>query len=72
MRTSKRIVVNNAVHFGQPCLEGTRIPVYCVLELVQANVSFNEIVTKYYPDITVEDIKTCVGSAGSSVDQTPG
>jgi len=31
-----------------------------VLELVQAGIPFEEIVTKYYPDITIEDIKACV------------
>jgi len=31
-----------------------------VLELVQAGISFDEIVTRYYPDITVEDVKACV------------
>lgn len=55
-----RIVVDPQVHFGQPCIAGTRIPVYCVLELVEAGIPFNEIVTQYYPDITVEDVKACI------------
>lgn len=55
----RRIVIDNKVHFGQPCIAGTRIPVYCVLELIQAGVSFQEIVEKYYPDITIEDVKAC-------------
>ena len=32
----------------------------CVLELVQAGISFDEIVEKYYPDITFDDIKACI------------
>jgi len=56
----ERIVIEPQVHFGQPCIAGTRIPVYAVLELVQAGISFDEIVNKYYPDITIEDIKACV------------
>lgn len=55
-----RITIDPAVHFGQPCIAGTRIPVYCVLELVQAGIPFQEIVTRYYPDITVEDVQACV------------
>lgn len=58
--TKERIVIDPQVHFGQPCITGTRIPVYCVLELIQAGIPFDEIVKKYYPDITVEDIKACV------------
>jgi len=30
------------------------------LELVQAGIPFEEIVTKYYPDLTIEDVKACV------------
>ncbi|MBI1742905.1 DUF433 domain-containing protein [Candidatus Acetothermia bacterium] len=55
-----RIVVDSQIHFGQPCVAGTRIPVYCVLELVQAGISFEDIVSKYYPDITIDDVKACV------------
>ncbi len=55
-----RISVDTTVHFGQPCIAGTRIPVYCILELVQEGIPFDEIVRKYYPDITVEDVKACV------------
>lgn len=58
--TIERITIDPHVHFGQPCIAGTRIPVYCVLELVQAGIPFEEITSKYYPDITVEDVKACV------------
>ena len=58
--TSERIVIDSAIHFGQPCISGTRIPVYCVLELVQNGITFEEIITKYYPDITIEDVKACI------------
>lgn len=62
-----RISIDTTVHFGQPCIAGTRIPVYCVLELVQEGVPFDEIVRKYYPDITVEDVKACVQYATALV-----
>jgi len=55
-----RITVDTKVHFGQPCIAGTRIPVYAVLELVQAGIPFEEIVSRYYPDLTVEDVKACI------------
>lgn len=62
-----RISVDTTVHFGQPCIAGTRIPVYCVLELVQEGIPFEQIVQKYYPDITVEDVKACVQYATTLV-----
>jgi uncharacterized protein (DUF433 family) len=55
----RRIVIDPNVHFGKPCIAGTRIPVENVLELIQENISFTEIVERYYPDIEIEDIKAC-------------
>ena len=63
----ERIVVDPKVHFGQPCVRGTRVPVYCVLELVQDGIAFQEIVDRYYPDLTVEDVKACVEYATALV-----
>ena len=40
---------------------------YCVLELVQQGIPFDEIVRKYYPDITIEDVKACVQYATALV-----
>lgn len=63
----RRIAIDTNVHFGLPCIAGTRIPVYCILELVQEGISFDEIVQRYYPDITVEDVKACVEYATALV-----
>lgn len=57
---NNRITIDGEVHFGRPCIAGTRIPVYCILELVRAGIPFDDIVGKYYPDITIEDVKACV------------
>ena len=55
-----RILVDTKVHFGKPCVAGSRIPVENVLELVQENIPFQEIISKYYPDLEIDDIKACV------------
>lgn len=55
-----RITVDTAVHFGKPCVAGTRIPVENVLELVQEGISFQEIIETYYPDLSLEDVRACV------------
>jgi uncharacterized protein (DUF433 family) len=56
----KRIIIDSKIHFGKPCMVGTRIPVENVLELVQEGISFKKIIEDYYPDLGVEDIKACV------------
>jgi uncharacterized protein (DUF433 family) len=56
----ERIVVNPNLHFGKPCLAGTRITVQNVLELVKEGVPFSEIIEDYYPDLEIEDIQACV------------
>ena len=57
---NKRISVNPNIHFGKPCIAGTRIPVQDILELVREGVSFEKIVVDYYPDIKGEDIQACI------------
>jgi uncharacterized protein (DUF433 family) len=59
MDYKKRIVTDQKIHFGKPCIAGTRITVENVLELIQENISFKEIIEKYYPDLDIEDIKAC-------------
>lgn len=56
----ERIEVNSNVHFGKPCITGTRITVQSVLELVREGLSFPAIIKDYYPDLKVEDIQACI------------
>ena len=56
----ERIEVNPNIHFGKPCVAGTRIPVLSVLELVSEGLSFEEIIQDYYPDLQTEDVRACV------------
>ena len=56
----ERIAVNPNVHFGKPCVAGTRVPVLSVLELVSEGLSFETIVRDYYPDLQIEDVRACV------------
>jgi uncharacterized protein (DUF433 family) len=59
---SKRIAVSSDIHFGKPCVAGTRITVRDVLELVREGIEFNQIVTDYYPDLSVDDVRACLNS----------
>ena len=55
-----RIILDPKVHFGKPCIAGTRIKVEDVLELVEEGIPFAEIVDKYFTDLSIDDIKVCV------------
>jgi uncharacterized protein (DUF433 family) len=55
----ERIIIDPRIHFGKPCVAGTRIPVESVLELIQEGIPFEEIVRTYYPDLEIEDVKAC-------------
>jgi small subunit ribosomal protein S13 len=51
-----RIEIRPGVHFGKPCVSGTRIPVQDVLELIRDGIPFDRIIRDYYPDLTDEDL----------------
>ena len=55
----ERIIIDPEIHFGKPCIAGSRIAVENVLELIQEGIHFDEIIKKYYPDLTIEDVKAC-------------
>jgi len=56
----ERISVSPQVHFGKPCVAGTRISVQSVLELVREGLSFSQIIQDYYPDLETDDIRACI------------
>ena len=55
-----RIQVSPEIHFGKPCVAGTRISVQAVLELVREAIPFESIIQDYYPDLKMEDIQACI------------
>lgn len=55
-----RISVDPLVHFGKPCVAGTRIPIQNILELVREGIPFSQIIADYYPDLVDDDIRACV------------
>jgi uncharacterized protein (DUF433 family) len=57
---SDRITAHPEIHFGRPCVAGTRITVENVLELVREGIPFAEIVRDYYPELSVDDVRACV------------
>jgi uncharacterized protein (DUF433 family) len=65
---TSKIERNPNIHFGKPCIAGTRIPVLDVLELVGEGISFDSIVKDYYPDLSRDDVRACVRYAIEVVD----
>ena len=56
----ERIAINPNIHFGKPCVRGTRITVQNILELVSEGNSFDKIIRDYYPELDITDIQACV------------
>mgnify|MGYP001587372612 FL=1 len=54
-----RISIDRNIMHGKPCIKGTRIPVYLILDLLAGGSTIKEILDDY-PDITEEDIRACV------------
>ncbi len=51
-----RIEINPHILGGKPVIKGTRIPVYLILELLQADYDFEKILDAY-PTLEREDIR---------------
>ena len=66
-----RIVVDSQIHFGKPCIAGTRITVQSVLELLNEGLSFDTIIQDYYTNLEIEDIKACLRYAIALIASEP-
>ena len=64
MNWQGRISVNSGVRSGKPCVKGTRITVYDVLEYLAGGMSEDQILADF-PDLTREDIRACLAFAAA-------
>jgi uncharacterized protein (DUF433 family) len=60
----ERISVNPAVRSGKPCIKGTRIAVYDVLEYLAGGMTEDQILVDF-PDLTRDDIRACLAFAAA-------
>jgi len=65
--TAKRIVTNPKVLQGKPVIEGTRISVAFVLELLAAGMDVDAVHDEY-PELTREDILAAINYARQVVE----
>ena len=64
MRWQDRITVTPGVRSGKPCIRGTRITVYDVLEYLAGGMTEAQILADF-PDLIAEDIRACLAFAAT-------
>lgn len=63
-----RISIDPKVCHGKPCIKGTRVPVFVILDALAAGMSYKEI-SEDYPPITNDDIKAALYYAALLADE---
>jgi len=66
-----RIASDPRICSGKPCIKGTRIPVYLILDLLAAGEDFDGI-KRAYPNIEDADIKACIRYAAILTEEEAG
>jgi uncharacterized protein (DUF433 family) len=64
MKLPRRIEAKPDVMMGKPCIKGTRIPVYLVLQKMAAGERAEQLLDAY-PQLTSEDLSACLEYAAS-------
>lgn len=63
----ERISVDTRICHAKPVIRGTRIMVWQILDLVENGLTFDEIISNYFPHINKKDIKACIQYANQLV-----
>ncbi len=64
MTWQERITVTPGVRSGKPCVKGTRITVYDVLEYLAGGMTEEEILSDF-PDLVLDDIRAVLAFAAA-------
>lgn len=62
----QRIVFDESILNGKPCIQGTRISVEMILEWIASGASRDEIV-KSYPQLTAGDVEEALQYAAQTI-----
>ncbi|MGF3522069.1 MAG: DUF433 domain-containing protein [Candidatus Bathyarchaeia archaeon] len=57
--TLNRITIDPNILAGKPVINGTRIPVYLIIELIAAGLTTKDVL-KEYPELKEEDVKAAL------------
>jgi len=69
MNWRDRISIDSAIHHGDPCIKGTRVPVSVIVGSV-ADGDTPERIIESWPQLTAEDIKAALRFAAEAVNNT--
>jgi uncharacterized protein (DUF433 family) len=64
MRWQDHITVNPGIRSGKPCIIGTRITVYDILEYLAGGMTEDEILADF-PDLSREDLRATLAFAAA-------
>jgi uncharacterized protein (DUF433 family) len=64
MHWQDRIAITPGVRSGKPCVKGTRITVYDVLEYLAGGMTEAQLLADF-PDLTAEDVRACLAFAAA-------
>jgi uncharacterized protein (DUF433 family) len=64
MDFSERITIDSAIRSGKPCVKGTRITVYDILEYLAGGMTEDRILADF-PELVLEDIRACLAFAAA-------
>lgn len=67
LRVEDHITVDSSICHGQPCFKGTRIMAHLVLELLEAGVSTEKILSDYYPQLSQQSIRAALHYAAELI-----
>jgi uncharacterized protein (DUF433 family) len=63
----EHITIDPKICHGKPIIRGTRIMLWQILDLLEDGLTFDEIITTYFPQLTKEDISACIEYANRLV-----
>jgi len=66
MNWRERIVIDPAIHHGDPCIKGTRVPVSIIVSSI-ADGDTAEQLYRAYPQLTADDIRAALKFAAEAV-----
>ena len=64
MKLPSRVEARPDVMMGKPCIKGTRIPVYLLLQKMAAGETAEELLAAY-PQLRPEDLRACLEYAAA-------
>ena len=62
----ERIVIDQGIHHGVPCIKGTRVPVSVLVGSIADGDSIADLLA-VYPQLTVEDIQAALKFAAEAI-----